>query len=59
VAADAGELKPAIAAYNSFIKRFPDDNLVADAKARIAELKKQQAQQANSIDLSELQGQTG
>lgn len=58
VAADAGELKTAIAAYTTFTRRFPDDNLVGDAKKRIGELKQQQALQAANIDLSDLQGQT-
>lgn len=59
VAADAGELKTAIAAYGAFIKRFPDDNLTRDAKKRIAELKQQQALQGAGVDLPQQQGATG
>ncbi len=58
-AESAQEFKVALAAYQQFIKRFPDDSLVRDARVRITELKKQIAQQGASIDLPDLQGQTG
>jgi tetratricopeptide (TPR) repeat protein len=51
IAEGAGELKTAIAAYTTFLKRFPDDNLAADAKKKIADLKKQQAVQAAGVQL--------
>ena len=45
----AGEVKRAIAVYGLFVKRFPDDALVSDAKQKIAELRKQLAKQASSV----------
>jgi len=50
-AADAGEYRVSLTAYQQFVKRFPTDSLVRDAKQRIAALKKQIAQSGNSISV--------
>jgi thioredoxin-like negative regulator of GroEL len=55
----AQELKVASAAYAAFIKRFPNDSLVADARKRLKELKQQIAQQAASVQVPSTPGQTG
>jgi len=53
----AQQLKAALAAYKQFIRRFPDDSLVPDARTKIKDLKQQIAQQASSIQVPDLQGQ--
>jgi tetratricopeptide (TPR) repeat protein len=58
-AVEAQQFKVALAAYQQFIKRFPDDSLVRDARVRNTELKQQIAQQEASVDLPNLQGQSG
>jgi len=55
----AQELKAASAAYAAFIKRFPNDSLVTDARKRLKELKKQIAQQAASVQVPSGTGPTG
>ena len=54
----AQQFKAAVAAYQQFIKRFPDDSLVTDARTKIKELKKQAAQQESSVQVPDLSGQT-
>lgn len=45
----AQDFKTAAAVYATFVKRFPDDPLAADARKRIMQLKQQAAQQASSV----------
>ena len=54
----AQQLNVAVAAYQQFIRRFPDDSLVADARTRIKDLKQQIVQQALTSQLPSLPSQT-
>jgi tetratricopeptide (TPR) repeat protein len=45
----AQDFKTAAAVYTTFVKRFPDDSLAADARKKIAQLKQRAAQQASSV----------
>jgi tetratricopeptide (TPR) repeat protein len=58
-AVGADDLERALGIYQQFVKRFPQDPLVADAKRRIKELKKQVAAQAASTSADQASGQTG
>ena len=51
----ANDLKQALAVYTLFLRRFPNDALIGDAKKKVAELRKQ-SKQATSTPA---QGQTG
>ena len=53
----AQELTIAVAAYEQFIKRFPDDSLVTDARTRVKALKQQIAQKKLSAQVPGLSGQ--
>jgi tetratricopeptide (TPR) repeat protein len=52
----AQDLKVATAAYAAFIKRFPNDTLVPDARKRLKALKKQLAQQAATAKVPSTSG---
>ncbi len=45
----AQDFKTAAAVYATFVKRYPDDPLAADARKKITQLKQQAAQQPSSV----------
>jgi hypothetical protein len=55
----AQDFKVAAAVYATFLERFPDDPLAADARKKITQLKQQIAQQQSSLQVPDLQGATG
>ena len=42
IAEETGDLTTALAAYQRFVKRFPDDNFAPEARKQIKLIKKQQ-----------------
>lgn len=58
-AQNSQQFQVAIQAYQTFLKRFPEDQFASDARTRIKQLKKELANQRSSVDVSNPQASGG
>jgi regulator of sirC expression with transglutaminase-like and TPR domain len=52
----ADDLPLAVQLYRRFVKRFPEDPLTADARAKVKEIQKQIAGRESAVDAANPQG---